>query len=225
MRMNAWRVASASLHVLASMVATKSVGFVLTCIIYSSSDDVTRNATAREELTAGGQQGSWEMIMRNIWKSGCVAAAMLVAPPALAQAVSADTYVMKAGAGDLYEKTSSQLVLETTSNPSVKSFANMMVSDHSASTAKVKAAAAKSGITPKPPVLAPKQQAMITALKAAKGTSRDTLYITQQKAAHQDALALHKTYSMSGSAAPLKSVASEIVPVVEHHIEMLNTMK
>jgi putative membrane protein len=165
------------------------------------------------------------MMMRNFWKSGCMAAAMIVASPVVAQTLSADSYVMKAGAGDLYEKSSSQLVLETTSNPSVKSFASMMVSDHSTSTAKVKAAAVKSGITPKPPMLAPKQQAMITALKATKGSARDTLYISQQKAAHQDALALHKNYNMSGTAAPLKAAAGEIVPVVEHHIEMLRTMK
>jgi putative membrane protein len=154
-----------------------------------------------------------------------LSAMMILAAPAMAQTVSADSYVMKAGASDLYEKTSSQLVLATTSNAEVKNFANMMVNDHSSSTAKVKAAAAQSGLKPKPPALEPKQKAMIDALKSADETTRDALYVTQQKAAHQEALALHQGYSTHGTAAPLKAVAGEIVPVVQHHIDMLQSMK
>ncbi|RVT90565.1 DUF4142 domain-containing protein [Sphingomonas crocodyli] len=139
--------------------------------------------------------------------------------------MSAQTYVMKAGASDLYEKTASQIALESTTNPGVKSFATMMVSDHSQSSAKVKAAAAKSGLTVKPPVLEPKQQSMIAALRATKGPARDALYISQQKAAHQEALALHQSYGKSGTSVPLKTAAGEIVPVVQHHIEILAKMK
>lgn len=140
-----------------------------------------------------------------------------------AQAAPSSTYVMKAGAGDLYEITSSKLVLHST-NPKLKSFASMMIDNHMKSTAMVKTAATKSGLKPKAPALTAKQKADIAALKAASGADRDALYVTQQKAAHQEALALHQDEAATGTAIPLKTAAKKIVPVVEKHISLLNSM-
>jgi len=83
-------------------------------------------------------------------------AAALLAMPTIAAAQAAPTpatYVMKAGAGDQYEIQSSRLVLATTKNAELKQFATMMVADHTKSTADVKAAAMRSNLTPKPPML------------------------------------------------------------------------
>ena len=122
------------------------------------------------------------------------AAAILSLPiAAVAQpAPSPATYVTKAGAGDQYEIQSSKLVLATTKNPALKQFATRMVSDHNKSTADVKAAAVRSKLTPKPPMLDAMGTRNIAALKAARGPSRDALYISQQKTAHQNALSLHQ---------------------------------
>ena len=149
-------------------------------------------------------------------------AAMLLAGAAMA--LPTPDYLKAAGASDLFEKQSAQVVLASTSNPKVKSFATMMVTDHSKSTAMVKAAATKSGMAPKPPMLMPKQQAMLAELKAAKGLARDTLYVTQQKMAHEEALATQKDYAATGDKPALRKVAGEIVPVVEHHIHTLSMM-
>lgn len=149
--------------------------------------------------------------------------AIALAAPALAQ--SAGEYVATAGAGDLYERQSSQLVLKTTKNADLRTFAQEMVTDHGKSTADVKAAAAKSGIKPKPPVLNPEQSSMIAQLTKTSGTARDSLYVTQQKTAHQQALTLHQGYAASGDKPALKTVAGKIAPVVQHHLEMLNGMK
>ncbi len=43
------------------------------------------------------------------------------------------------------------------------------------------------------------------------------LYVSQQKAAHQDALMLMQTYSTSGTATHLKDAAGQIMPVVQSH--------
>jgi len=147
--------------------------------------------------------------------------------PALASAAPAMTsaaYVMKAGAGDLYERQSSMIVMKSTTNPALKTFAQEMITDHTQSTADVKAAAMKAGLHPAPPKLTAKQSSDVAALRAATGSSRDALYITQQKAAHQQALALHQGESSMGTAAPLKAAATKIVPVVQHHIDMLGSM-
>ena len=140
-----------------------------------------------------------------------------------AMPMPASTYVMKAGAGDLYEIKSSKLVMNST-NPKIQSFAQMMVTDHSQSTADVKAAAMKAGLHPKPPMLSPDQSMMIAMLTKASGAERDRMYIEQQKTAHDQALALHEGYSMDGKAAPLKMAAAKIVPVVKTHIQMLAAM-
>lgn len=157
--------------------------------------------------------------------SAMVLAALPVAASAqMAAPMPASTYVAKAGAGDLFERESSALVMGSTKNPKLKSFTKMMIADHMASTKDVKAAAMKAGLTPKPPMLDAAQQRDMAELKAASATRRDALYITQQKAAHQQALMLQQNYAKNGSAQPLKMAAAKIVPVVEHHIAELNAM-
>ena len=152
-----------------------------------------------------------------------IAIAAAVSMAGVAHAVPTPTYAMKAGASDLYEITSSKLVMNST-NPKLKSFATMMVTDHNKSTAMVKTALTKSNFKPKPPMMDAKQKADVAALRAASGANRDTLYITQQKMAHQEALALHKDEQATGATPALKTTAGNIVPVVEHHIAMLNSM-
>lgn len=154
-------------------------------------------------------------------------AAMLLSASSVAIAQTAPTpasYVMQAGASDQYELQSSRLVLATTKNPALKRFATMMVTDHTKSTADVKAAAIQSKLSPKPPMLDAMGTKNIAALKAATGTARDSLYITQQKTAHEKALALHQNYAATGTAPALKQTAAKIAPVVQHHIDMLSSM-
>jgi putative membrane protein len=146
-----------------------------------------------------------------------------VAAPALAQ--SAADYVAQAGASDMYELQSSKLVLASTKNAGLRKFANQMITDHTKSTNDVKAAARQSGLTPKPPMLTSQQQTMIQQLRDAKGAARDSAYVNQQKTAHSQALALHQSYAASGDKPALKAVAAKVVPVVQHHIDMLNGMK
>lgn len=151
-------------------------------------------------------------------------AALTIPCAAVAQApMAASTYLMKAGAGDLYEKTSSQTVL-TSTNPKVKAFAQMMITDHTKSTAEVKRAAMAAKLKVAPPKLDSEQARNIAALRAVNGSARDSLYIEQQKMAHDKALALHQGYGATGTVRGLRTVAMTIVPVVQTHISELKTM-
>lgn len=150
--------------------------------------------------------------------------AATVAVPAIAAPMSPGEYVMTAGASDLYERTSAQLVLQSTQNPMVRDFARMMLSAHSQSTAEVKAAAGHSGLKPMPPKLTALQMEMIAQLRAETGIARDAAYIAQQKAAHDGALNVQKAYAMEGTAPALRRAAQGIVPLVEQHITMLMKM-
>ncbi len=155
-------------------------------------------------------------------------AAVLTAPFAstsvLAQVMPPAEYVTVAGTSDLYEITSSRVVLETTKDPKVRGFAEMMVDHHTRSTADLKAAAARSRVRAAPPKLMPLQVELIAQLKAEPAATRDLAYIAQQKASHGQALNVQKAYAMEGTAPPLRAAAAQIVPVVERHIAMLMTM-
>lgn len=150
--------------------------------------------------------------------------AVLLSLPAAAQVMSPTEYVATAGASDLYEITSSQLVLETTQNPQLRDFAQMMITHHNKSTVDVKAAAARSRVKAAPPKLNPLQQELVTELRAENGTVRDGAYVAQQKASHGQALNVQKAYASEGTAPALRSAAATIVPVVEQHIAMLMAM-
>jgi len=152
------------------------------------------------------------------------APALLAAVPATAQVMAPAEYVKTAGASDLYEQQSSQIILQSTQNPQLRQFAEMMIAHHTKSTADVKAAATKSRVPVAPPMLMPTQAELIAQLRAEPVATRDAAYIAQQKAAHGQALAVQKAYAASGTAAPLKAAATKIVPVVESHIAMLMKM-
>ena len=153
------------------------------------------------------------------------AAALLIAGTAnAAPTTKAGDFVKMAGASDLFEKTSSQLVLKDAKNPKVREFADMMIKDHTKSTADVVAAAKADGLKPGAPKLMPAQAKMISELKAAKSADREKLYLKQQVTAHQQALDLHSTFAKDGDKPNLKSAAGKIVPVVESHLTEVKAM-
>lgn len=171
-------------------------------------------------------------------------AAMIVATPAVAQQYSpgrdnpmqmagrgmpmdgmpARDYVKMAGASDLFERQSAQLVLASTRNPGVRRFANMMIKAHSDSTIKVKRAAMRDRVPVGTPSLDRQQMRMIADLRMARGPRRDALYIQQQKEAHRMALDLQSGFARDGRAPALRMTAGQIVPVVQMHIDMLGRM-
>ena len=83
-----------------------------------------------------------------------IAAALLAVPGlASAQMLTGRQYVTKAGASDQYEIQSSRLILNSTRNPDLRSYAQDMIRDHQASTADVKRAAMRAHVMAGPPHL------------------------------------------------------------------------
>ena len=157
-------------------------------------------------------------------KTALIALSLLAATPAAAQVMTPAEYVKTTGASDLYERQSSQIVLQTTQDPKVRQFAEQMIAEHTKSTADVKAAAARSRVAPAPPKLMPAQVELIAELRAESGPARDATYIAQQKTSHNQALDVQKAYAAEGGAPSLKAAAGKIVPVVQSHIAMLMAM-
>lgn len=145
-------------------------------------------------------------------------------PPAEAKTQAA-AYVDAAGKSDLYEMESSKLALQKTSNPKIKTFANMMIRDHMKTTKATMAAAKKAGMNPMPPMADAGITASLSELQNAQGADFDRLYLGQQLPAHQAALDLHQSYAAGGDQPALRTTAKAAVPIVQHHIDMATKMQ
>jgi len=155
--------------------------------------------------------------------AGNNASAMMQNAP-VAAPTDAGGYVAQAGAADLFEIESSKVALEKSQNKAVRDFAQMMIDQHQKSTADVKAAAQKAGLTVPPPKLMPNQQQMLDEIKAADAASIDSVYLRHQRTAHEAALALHQGYARDGDTPALKQTAGAIAEVVQEHIDHLASM-
>jgi putative membrane protein len=131
-----------------------------------------------------------------------------------------------AAASDRFEIESSRLAAAAGSSAAVKSFADKMIAAHTASTAKLKSAAAglDPAITPDD-TLSPDQQAKLDSLKALKGADFDGAYAAEQVTAHQAALDALNGYAASGDNPKLKELASGMVPTVTAHLNMAKGLK
>ncbi|EQB13409.1 DUF4142 domain-containing protein [Sphingobium lactosutens] len=133
-------------------------------------------------------------------------------------------YVAQAGAADLFEIESSKIALEKSQNKAVRDFAQMMIDQHQKSTANIKAAAEKAGVTVQPPALMANQQQMLEEIKAADAGSFDSVYMRNQRMAHDAALALHQGYARNGDTPALKQTAGAVAKVVQEHIDHLASL-
>lgn len=135
-----------------------------------------------------------------------------------------DGFVTAAAVGDMYEVEAGKLAQQMGKSDGVKKFGAMMVKDHTATSAKLKATLSTAGVDAAPPAtLDERRQGMIDNLKSA-GDSFDSVYATQQKAAHDEMLTLMKTYAEHGDNAALKALAAETAPKVQMHLDMANKL-
>ena len=146
------------------------------------------------------------------------AGATLPTPPQSAATQQAQAYLFHAGAGDVFEITSSMILLNKSSNPDVRSFASLLIDHHSRTTNLALANAKSAGVMPPPPELTPMQKSMIGQLHAATPAAIDRLYLQQQVPAHQQALALQSGYARSGDTPALRQTAQGAVPIIQSHL-------
>ncbi|MBM7405875.1 MULTISPECIES: DUF4142 domain-containing protein [Sphingomonas] len=140
-----------------------------------------------------------------------------------AAGLTAQSFANTMAASDTFEIESAKIAQDKATAPALKKFAAQMVKDHTASTAKLKTAAASANVTPAPALTA-EQNANLEALRAASGADFDTVYKQQQVAAHQQALSALQGYAANGEAASLKTFASNTAPVVEGHLKEVQGM-
>ena len=137
--------------------------------------------------------------------------------PAINQRISAVTYARMAGSSDTYEKESSPTVLANATNPDVRRFAEMMIADHTTTTAALMNGIKDATISAAPRLMN-KHTQMMKKLRNAPEAKRQTVYMDQQIMAHEEAVALHRMYAMHGDQPTLRAAAQAAVPIVETHL-------
>ncbi len=137
-------------------------------------------------------------------------------PPPL----TADDFVTRTGASDLFEIAEAKLVQSMSHRAPVKAFAAMMIADHTRSTARLNAAIARSGLPLAPPTALPTAlQEQVDALKSATPVTFDQTYLAQQTAAHKDALRVMTAYAARGDDPGLERFATDAAGMIRKHLD------
>jgi putative membrane protein len=144
---------------------------------------------------------------------------------AAAPMMTGEEFANAAASSDAYEVAAGNLAKDRATSQALKDFGAMMVSAHTDSTAKLKAAAAKAtpAVTPDPTLTA-EQQTNLDTLKSLTGAAFDSAYKSQQVDAHQKALMAIQSYAAGGDVAELRDWASATAPVVQTHLDKINAL-
>ena len=127
-------------------------------------------------------------------------------------------FVEEAAKSGMTEIAISQIALTRASNPQVKEFAQMMVTDHTAASTELGSlAAAKGVVLPKEP-------------NTEKWSKRDAKdfdqeYMDKMVNDHEEAVKLFEKQSKKGEDAELTAFASKTLPKLQHHLTQARDLK
>ena len=157
-----------------------------------------------------------------------VAAGFFLAMPcvkaATAMAAADQDFILAAAQGGMTEVKLGDLAAQNGTRADVKEFGQMMVKDHSAINADLKALASQKGVT-LPDSLDTKHQGMVDKLAALNGSAFDEAYISAMVKGHKMDAKAFKAESVATTDADIKSFVDKSLPVVEMHLEHIKAMK
>lgn len=135
------------------------------------------------------------------------------------------TFVDKAAAGGMMEVQASQLATTKASDPQVKSFAEMMIQDHTAANNELKQIAQQKGVEV-PATLPSKEQKELDKLAKKSGADFDRSYIAEVGLKdHHKAIQLFEKESKSGKDADLQTFAAKTLPTLQKHLQAAEQLK
>ena len=145
-------------------------------------------------------------------------------PPAPPPTVMTDQNVVaKLGGGDSAEVALGKLVASKATNAGVKSYAQMLVTDHSANAKQLAALVKKDSLTPQPPPgdnSATENQQKLDKFQAmAKGMDFDTAFVNDAIADHQKEIDALTSAQASLTNADLKALIGKTIPVMQKHLD------
>ena len=147
----------------------------------------------------------------------------LAATHARAQAISPQTtnFIAKAAATDAFERDAGRLAEQRSGSADIRAFGGMMVTAHTTTTNKLRAVLTKDHLPiPRKTMPDPNQAKLLTDLVNAPKGAFDRAYTHSQVVAHQMALMVIQDYAAKGDNPDLKTLAAQIAPEVEMHLNM-----
>jgi putative membrane protein len=148
--------------------------------------------------------------------SAPVAAASATAPKGVSGANS--RFLAKAAASGTYEVEIAKLGATRGANAAVKTFAQMLVDDHTAANKELETLASSKNVT-LPTGIAKAKQTNIDRLSKLDGKAFDTAFIQQVGIKdHREAIALFDGASKAGGDPDVKKFAAKTLPTLRHHL-------
>jgi putative membrane protein len=164
---------------------------------------------------------------------------LLIAAPALVTAVQAQSvgektgvnstlgitpttadFVKEVAISDMFEIASNKLG-EDKGNAADKTFATMMVTDHTKTSSELKAMVSGGKVKADlPTALDSAHQSKLDKLKGYSGDDFRKNFASMQVDAHKDAVNLFERYAKGGDNAELKDWAGKTLPTLQHHLDM-----
>jgi len=133
-------------------------------------------------------------------------------------------FAMKAASGGMMEVELGQWAATNGASDGVRQFGQNMVTDHSKANDELKALAqAKSISLPAQPDN--DMQKKINDLKEKKGADFDKAYVDMMVSDHKDDIDLFQKEADKGNDADVKSWAAGKIPVLQHHLQMIEEMQ
>jgi len=137
--------------------------------------------------------------------------------------LNAQQFMAAAASGAQFEIQASQLALENSQNPAVRSLATTLITDHTRLGQQLFAAASTAGLIPPQPIMNAQDAAAFIALQTNK-VSFDLAWEAAQWKAHTDSLTLMQDYAQNGAVPALQSFALTAIPVIQQHLAILQSM-
>ena len=162
-----------------------------------------------------------------------------IATPVLAQSVGEKTgvnstlgiapttadFVKEVAISDMFEIASNKLAQDK-GNAAEKSFAAMMITDHTKTSSELKSMVGGGKVKADLPAgLDSAHQSKLDKLKGLSGKDFSDSFDSYQLDAHKDAVNLFERYAKGGDNADLKNWAGKTLPALKHHLEMAQNLK
>jgi len=133
------------------------------------------------------------------------------------------TFVMQAGQLSMMEVELGRLAVKRGSSPSVKQYGQEMVEDHTRANQELMELAMQKKVE-MPTEMSTQNTALIDQLSGLSGSSFDTAYKQAMIDSHNQAIALFQAQSQQGQDPQLKAWATQKLPNLQAHLEMVNQM-
>lgn len=123
---------------------------------------------------------------------------------------------------DLFEIASGRLAQEKGQSSEVKSLGAMLVEEHGKAAEEMKAMLANANLPVQLPAAPPPElQARLDALRGLEGAEFDRRWLSEQVAAHQQALTNVNGFLAGAQPGPLKTHAAKVTGIVQKHLNQL----